>query len=180
MATRSAVVLVSLLLTGRAAAAPPDRMPAATTQEGPVIQNGSTVKFEYTLTDEHGTLLDTNRGKEPLTYVHGEGQIVVGLEKALTGLHPGDQRTVTVPPAEAYGPVKPLIEVPKEKVPLRSRVAGATFMVRTRNSDRPFPVQVKEVKDTTIVLDANHPLAGKTLVFDVKILSVEPPPTASR
>ena len=139
----------------------------------PEIQKGATVKIEYTLTDEKGKLLDTSKGKEPLTYIDVEGQIIPGLEKALRGLHAGDQKRVTVPPGEAYGPVRPLVEVPKEQIPPQAQRVGFSLMVR--NGDRPpFPVQVKEIKEKTIVLDANHPLAGMSLTFDVKVISVEP------
>lgn len=141
----------------------------------PGIQNGSTVKLEYTLTDGKGKLLDTNKGQEPLTYTHGEGQIIRGLEKALIGLHVGDQKQVVVPPEEAYGPIKPeaVVEVPKERIPPESRKVGAHLMARNQNGP-PIPFLVKEVKEKTIVLDANHPLAGMTLTFDVKIVGVDP------
>jgi len=142
----------------------------------PEIQKGATVKIEYTLTDEKGKVLDTSKGKEPLTYIDGEGQIIPGLEKALRGLHTGDQKRVVVPPAEAYGLVKPIIEVPKERIPPQAHRVGYSLMVRNQNG-APIPVQVKEVKEKTIVLDPNHPLAGMSLTFDVKVISVEPAQT---
>lgn len=171
----AAVSLISTLVASAAMAGSPQKTPAKIEMSKPAIQKGSTVKLEYTLTDDKGEVLDSSKGKEPLTYIHGDGEIIVGLEKALEGLHPGDRKRVTVPPEQAYGPVKPLIEVPKDKIPERARQAGYSLVVRNRNGT-PFPVQVKEVKEKTIVLDANHPLAGKSLTFEVKVISVEPAP----
>ena len=164
------------LMAGIAMAESPEKAPAKAKAADPEIQGGSTVKLEYTLTDEKGKVLDTSKGKEPLTYIDGEGQIIPGLEKALRGLHAGDQKQVTVPPEEAYGLVKPVIEVPKERIPLQARRVGFSLMVRNGNAP-PMPVQVKEIKEKTIVLDANHPLAGMSLTFDVEIISVEPAQT---
>lgn len=138
------------------------------------IGNGSTVQLEYKLTDEKGATLDTNEGKEPLVYTHGQGQIIPGLEKALGGLRAGDTKHVVVPPEEAYGPVKPgaMIEVPKERIPEKLQTVGARFMFRDKDG-HPITAVVKEVWEKTIDLDTNHPLAGKTLTFDIKILEVE-------
>lgn len=173
LATAPAMILA--LAAGLALAEAPETAPVKTKAGDPAIDNGSTVKLEYTLTDDKGALLDTNKGKEPLTYTHGQGQIIRGLEKALSGLHAGDAKHVVVPPEEAYGPVKPeaIIEVPKERIPPKLQTVGAHLM--TRNKDgRPFRAIVKEVKEKTVVLDTNHPLAGKALTFDVKVVDVEP------
>jgi FKBP-type peptidyl-prolyl cis-trans isomerase SlyD len=168
------------LAVGSVFAESPRKEPEGSKMITAAIQDGATVELEYTLTDDKGEVLDTSTGKEPLTYIHGEGQIIVGLEKALTGLRAGDQRRVVVSPDEAYGHVRPLIEVPTEQVPPQARLLGGRFMARTRNAREPFPVEVKEIKDKTIVLDANHPLAGMTLTFDVKVLSVQPPAGKAR
>lgn len=169
----STPLIILALVTGLACARSAEKAVGMAKTDIPVIRDGATVKMEYTLTDDKGKLLDTSKGKEPLTYIHGEGQIIPGLEKALRGLHAGDQKRVVVPPEEAYGPVRPLIEVPKERIPPQAQRVGVSLMVR--NGDRPpVPVQVKEIKDTTIVLDANHPLAGMSLTFDVRVIGVEP------
>src|SRR3990172_7195785 len=169
----STPVILLAFVAGLALAESPEKTAAKAKTNAPEIQKGATVKIEYTLTDEKGKLLDTSKGKEPLTYIDGEGQIIPGLEKALRGLHAGDQKRVVVPPEEAYGPIRPVVEVPKEQIPPQAQRVGFSLMVR--NGDRPpFPVQVKEIKEKTIVLDANHPLAGMTLTFDVKVISVEP------
>ena len=166
-------MMILALVAGLALAESPEKVPAKAGDPG--IQNGSTVKMEYTLSDGKGKILDTNKEQEPLTYVHGEGQIIPGLEKALTGLHVGDQKHVVVPPQEGYGPIKPeaIIEVQKERIPPESQKVGTQLMARNQNGP-PIPLLVKEVKEKTVILDANHPLAGMTLTFDVRIVGVEP------
>ena len=172
----STPVMLLAFVAGLALAESPEKTSTKDKTNASEIQKGATVKIEYTLTDEKGKVLDTSKGKEPLTYIDGEGQIIPGLEKALRGLHAGDQKRVVVPPEEAYGPVKPLIEVPKERIPPQAQRVGYSLMVRNGNSP-PIPVKVKEIKGKTIVLDANHPLAGMSLTFEVKVVGVEPAQT---
>ena len=149
--------------------------PAQNAAPGPVIQEGSRVQLEYTLSDSSGAVLDSNKGGEPFTYTHGQRQIVPGLESALAGKRAGDVAKVTVKPEDAYGTVDPKaqIEVGRERVPpdvkVGSELTGRDSSGATRS------VRVKEVKDKSVVLDLNHPLAGKTLLFDVRVLSVDGP-----
>ena len=140
-------------VAGIASAEPPEQKAVKPAANAAEIQKGATVRIEFTLTDDKGKLLDTNRGREPLTYIHGEGQIIPGLEKALTGLHAGDEKHVVVPPEEGYGPVKfgTVMEVPKGQIPPQAQRVGATFMVRVQNAP-PAQIWVKEVKEKTIVL----------------------------
>jgi FKBP-type peptidyl-prolyl cis-trans isomerase SlyD len=141
-------------------------------KEGQTIQEGSLVSIEYTLKDEMGKVIESSKDKEPLTYVHGAGQIVPGLEKALTGLRPGDEKTVTVKPEEGYGAVNPDLtqELPKEKLPPDALKVDTMLMMKTPQG--PIPIRVKEIKEKTVVVDLNSPLAGKTLTFDVKIKDI--------
>jgi FKBP-type peptidyl-prolyl cis-trans isomerase SlyD len=142
---------------------------------GPAIKDGSRVSLEYTLSDDAGKVLDSNKGAEPFAYTQGARQIVPGLESALVGLKAGDVRKVTVKPEEGYGKVDPKaqIEVGRERVPPDVKV-GSELTGRAANGET-RAVRVKEIKDKSVVLDLNHPLAGKTLVFDVRILSVDGP-----
>ena len=142
----------------------------------PTIENGSKVQIEYTLTDEAGQVLDSNKGRDALTFTQGQHQIIPGLENALAGMRAGEEKTVTVKPADAYGEINPaaIAEVPKERIPPDAAKAGAELVAQGPNGERQ-PVRVKEVKEQTVIIDLNHPLAGKTLVFAVKILGVEPP-----
>lgn len=159
------LALLILLVAGPAAAQP-----------GAAIEKGSAVKIEYTLKDDKGAVLDTNAGKEALAFTQGSEQIIPGLEKALLGMRVGDSKKVTVKPEDAYGAVDPKAEteVPKDALPQGAAVVGTRLLARGQDG-RPRPVTVKAVKDTTVLLDLNHPLAGQTLYFDVKVVSVEPP-----
>jgi FKBP-type peptidyl-prolyl cis-trans isomerase SlyD len=152
--------------------------PAATAQTPPArtVENGSNVSIEYTLKDEGGQVLDTNKGKSPLTFTQGQQQIIPGLERELVGMHAGEEKKVVVKPEDGYGPVMPnaQTEVPKDSVPKEGLKVGTPLMARS-GSGETRPVVVKEIKENTVVLDLNHPLAGKTLFFDVKVLGVDPP-----
>jgi FKBP-type peptidyl-prolyl cis-trans isomerase SlyD len=142
----------------------------------PVIQDGATVRLEYTLSLEDGKVLDSSRGREPLRFIQGQHEIVPGLEKALDGMRAGEAKQVRVEPADAYGDIDPraVTEVPKDRLPAAALTVGTVLLARGPDGERQ-PVQVKEIKEQTVLLDLNHPLAGKTLLFDVKVVSVEPP-----
>jgi FKBP-type peptidyl-prolyl cis-trans isomerase 2 len=147
---------------------------AAQKPNAAVVQPGSEVSFDYTLTDETGQVVDTSKGKAPLLYVHGQGQIIPGLEKELTGMTVGGEKKVTVKPEDAYGPVDPAAfrEVPKEALPAEALKIG-TMLLAQGPGGQGVPVRVHEIKETTVVMDFNHPLAGKTLSFDVKITGIK-------
>jgi FKBP-type peptidyl-prolyl cis-trans isomerase SlyD len=146
---------------------------ATTLKPASVIEEGSVVSIEYTLTDDAGAVIDSNVDKEPLTYVQGAGQIVNGLEKELIGLKTGEQKKVQVKPEEGYGmPSKQAFqEFPRDTIPAEAQKAGATLMAKGQDG-RAIPMRVHEVKEKTVVVDFNHPLAGKTLNFDVKIKDI--------
>ena len=115
-------------------------------------------------------------GKKPLEYTHGAKQIISGLEKQLTGLKVGDTKKIRVSPEEGYGHFDPkrLQEVPKESVPEEERFAGGALQARGPQGQI-ILVKVKEVKDKTVIIDLNHPLAGQTLFYVVKVLKVIDP-----
>lgn len=155
--------------------APPPSAPAQETPTMVAVQDNMDVSMEYTLTAD-GVVVDSTNGKEPFHYIHGHGQIIPGLERQLTGLHVGDSKEVVVKPEDGYGQLDPsaVIEVPKEQLP--ADVTPTVGMVlRGVNPDgRNFRAIVKEIKDKTVLLDLNHPLAGKTLSFKIKITGVAP------
>ena len=138
------------------------------------IADGSKVSLEYTLQLEDGTVVDTNVGKEPLVYEQGKGMLIPGLETRLEGMKADDTATVEVPADEAYGKVNPdaYEEVPKENVPAEALKVGSMLKATTADG-RTVAIRVHEIKDETVVMDLNHPLAGKNLTFDVKILDVK-------
>lgn len=143
-------------------------------KEGKMVENGAVVSIEYTLADENGTVIESNKGKDPLTYTHGVGQIIPGLEKGLSGMRTEEEKNIRVEPEEAYGPVNPQAyqEVPRADVPSEALKVG-TMLVAKSQEGQSFPARISEIKEQTVVLDFNHPLAGKTLNFDVKILDVQ-------
>ena len=146
------------------------------------VQNGSTVSLEYTLKDDGGQVLDSNKGGAPLVFVQGQRQIILGLERELVGMRSGEEKKVVVAPDDGgYGPVVPGAqqEVPKDAIPQEGLKVGTQLTARS-GSGEARPVTVKEIKDMTVVLDFNHPLAGKTLFFDVKILGVQAPSAPAR
>ena len=141
-----------------------------------VIQTGSMVAFDYTLTDETGKVIDSSKGKEPMHYVHGKGEIIPGLEKELTGMSVGSEKKITVKPEDGYGQINPQAfqEIPKDKLPAEALKVGTVLTARGPNGQS-IPVRVHEIKEKTVVMDFNHPLAGKTLVFDIKVTEIKPP-----
>jgi FKBP-type peptidyl-prolyl cis-trans isomerase 2 len=149
---------------------------AAPNQPQPTIAvaPGYQVSLEYTLVDEKGAEIQTNKGEAPLVYTQGKQEILPGLEKALEGMHAGEEKDVKLPPEEAYGPIDKNLfqEVPKSSIPAAGLKLGAPLQARSPDG-RSMMARVSEIKDNTVVVDLNHPLAGKTLAFHVKVLDVK-------
>ena len=139
-----------------------------------MVAAGSRVSIEYTLTLDDGSTADSNVGGEPLTFQHGANQVLAGLENGLLGLSPGDTKKVSLSPAEGYGEVNPQAfqSVKTSAIPEDSRVVGALLMAQNPDGQQ-RPVRVHEIKGEEIVLDLNHPLAGESLHFQVKVLAVD-------
>lgn len=148
---------------------------AEKTTDSNIVKDGTVVSLQYTLSGEDGKTIESNKGKDPLKYTQGSHQIVPGLEKGLAGMKVGEEKRVKVNPEEGYGPVDPkgFQEFPKEKIPSEGLKVGAVLTARGPQGQQ-VPVRVHEIKEKTVVLDLNHPMAGKTLVFDVKVLDVQP------
>jgi len=138
-----------------------------------MIQKGSKVQIHYTLIVD-GEKVESSRGGEALSYVHGEGNIIPGLEEELAGLTEGDRKDVRVTPDKAYGERDPnaVQDVPKsafqepEKLDVGGTVSGRT------SEGQAFQARVTGIGDDTVTLDLNHPLAGKTLEFQVEVVGV--------
>lgn len=143
-------------------------------EEAMTVSSGKKVSIEYTLTLEDKSVVDTNVGSEPLSFVQGSHNIIPGLENALEGLKIGDSKQVTIKPEDGYGSVdqKAIMEVSKEQIPQDALKVGAHL--QSQNDDgQVITAQVVEIKEQTVVLDFNHPLAGKTFHFDVKIVDIQ-------
>lgn len=168
--------LIAFLLLPASVAGVSDTTHAAE-KPNSIVQEGAQVSFDYTLTDETGKVVDTSKGKTPMHYVHGRGQIVPGLERELTGMAVGGEKKVIVKPEDAYGPIDPAAfrEIPKEQVPPEALKVG-TMLLAQAPGGQGVPVRVHEIKEQTVVMDFNHPLAGKTLSFDVKITEIKDGP----
>lgn len=137
------------------------------------ISKNSVVALHYTLTDDQNKILDSSSEKDPLIYLHGSGGIIPGLEKALEGRNPGDKLKVTVPPEEAYGVRDEgrIQSVLKSEFEDGDQIeVGMCFQVNTPKE--PLMLTVIEVKDSEVIVDGNHPLAGLTLHFDVEVSEV--------
>lgn len=131
------------------------------------------VSIDYTLTDDEGSVIDTSQGSEPLSYVHGVGSIIPGLESALAGRVAGDRLEVQVEPAEGYGERDPDLvqDVHRSQFPAGADIeVGMQF--QASGSGGPRVVTVVDVEGDRVTLDANHPLAGATLHFDVTVVGV--------
>ncbi|NGZ97384.1 MAG: peptidylprolyl isomerase [Nitrospira sp. WS110] len=137
------------------------------------VSNGKEVTLEYTLKLDDQSVVDTNVGGEPLKVTQGSHQLIPGVEKQLEGMAVGDKKQFTVAPAEGYGNVdsKAFQEVDKKMVPPDSQQVGTQLQGKTADGRTVYPC-ISEVKNDTVVLDFNHPLAGKTLHFDLKVLDV--------
>jgi len=139
------------------------------------IESETVVSFHYTLRDENGKELETSRGSEPSVYLHGANNIIRGLETAMTGREPGDVFTVSLAPAEAYGMRNPdkMQRVPVKHLAFRGKLeAGKVVQLNTAEGMR--AVTVVKAGRHSADIDANHPLAGQTLTFDVEIVDLRP------
>jgi FKBP-type peptidyl-prolyl cis-trans isomerase SlyD len=165
------IICVGLLTLGLAMIATPITAQSPETQ--PTVSAGKRVSLEYTLKLDDQSVFGSNVGETPLTYTHGVGKMIPGLEKALEGMAVGDTKQVMVTPAEGFGPVDPdaFQEVEKQRLPPDALHVGAQLTGTLPDGRTVFP-RVAAIKSDAVVLDFNHPLAGKTLYFDVKILDI--------
>ncbi len=138
-------------------------------------QQGNTVSVHYTGKLNDDTVFDSSRGGDPLSFEVGSGQIIPGFEKGVVGMSPGDTKTVEVSAEEAYGPYREdqVVEVERDKLPedIQPEV-GQQLQVQQTNGQTAV-VTIKEVTQSAVRLDANHPLAGKDLTFEIEVVSVE-------
>jgi FKBP-type peptidyl-prolyl cis-trans isomerase 2 len=139
------------------------------------VKEGDTVKTHYTGKLEDGTVFDSSKDRgEPIQFTLGENQIIPGFEKAVVGMKPGQTKTETIPAEDAYGPRRDdlLMDVSKTQFPENVEPKpGQTLQVQTKDG-QPTQVTVVDVKDEAVTLDANHPLAGKDLTFEIELVEI--------
>ena len=135
-----------------------------------MIKQGNTVKVHYTGRLEDNSVFDSSNGKEPIEFQVGSQQVIEGFESAVMGLTKGDKTTVTIPSDKAYGELRNELiqQVPRNQVPQDVQVGVQLQGVNPQG--QPFVVTVTEVNESTATIDANHPLAGKTLIFDLEVV----------
>ncbi len=137
-------------------------------------KQGDTVRIHYTGTHTDGSTFDSSEGRDPLEFTLGSGQIIPGLDKAIPGMTVGETKVVEVPAEEAYGHHNPegVQSVPRAQVPDHIPLDPGTKLQIQTSDGRAVPVTVTEVTDETVVLDANHPLAGRDLTFEIELVEI--------
>lgn len=139
-------------------------------------KQGDTVHVHYKGSLEDGSVFDSSEGSEPLQFTVGSGDVIPGFDEAIVGMSPGEQKRVTIPAEQAYGARHDelVFQVEREQLPPNSDVTVGDFLRIGFPDGRTANVQVVELGEAWVTLDANHPLAGKTLVFDLTLVSIAP------
>lgn len=140
------------------------------------VQNGDKVRVHYHGKLRSGETFDSSEGREPLEFTVGGGQVIPGFDQGVMGMQVGDKRTVEIGVADAYGEKSQemIIEFPKNQFPPEMNPEVGMQLMMNNGQGQQFPVTVAEVKAETVVLDANHPLAGQDLIFDIELVEIVP------
>ncbi|WP_137702936.1 FKBP-type peptidyl-prolyl cis-trans isomerase [Marimonas lutisalis] len=138
------------------------------------VKQGDTVRIHYTGTLNDGSVFDSSEGRDPLEFTVGSGQIIPGLDSAMEGMAVGEKRRVEVSSDQAYGPVHEEARraVPREEIPDEIPMEVGIQVHAHNEQGQVMTLTIHEITDTHVVLDANHPLAGKDLIFDVELVSI--------
>lgn len=138
------------------------------------VKSGDKVKVHYHGKLTSGETFDSSEGREPLEFTVGQGQVIKGFDDALIEMTVGEKKTVEIPVAEAYGDRRDdmVVEYPKEQFPNEMTPEVGMQLNMSDNQGNNFPVVITEVKEEIVVLDANHPLAGKDLIFDLEVVEI--------
>jgi peptidylprolyl isomerase len=137
-------------------------------------KSGDTVRIHYTGKLSDGTEFDSSAGRDPLEFSLGSGNVIPGFDNAVDGMSVGDEKTVTIPPEQAYGPKHEQLiqDVPKKALPAElAPEVGMRLQSRTPDG-RTMHLVVTDVADDSITVDGNHPLAGEDLTFDIKLVAI--------
>lgn len=139
------------------------------------MKNGDTVRVHYKGTLNDGELFDSSEGREPLQFTVGEGQVIPGFDAAVLDMKVGDKKTVNIPVEEAYGPRNQdmLVQVPRTEFPEDVTPEVGMELQMSDNEGHVFPVVVAGVEEDHVILDANHPLAGEDLTFDLEMMGID-------
>ena len=138
------------------------------------VKSGDKVKVHYHGRLNNGETFDKSEGREPLEFEVGSGMVIKGFDDGVTGMSVGEKKTITIPFNEAYGPKNPemIIDMPRNRFPKDMELEVGMALAMSDGQGQQFEVVVTQLKEDSVVLDANHPLAGKDLIFDLEIVEI--------
>jgi len=138
------------------------------------VKSGDKIKVHYHGKLNTGETFDSSAGREPLEFEVGSGQVIKGFDDGVTGMAVGEKKTINIPFDEAYGPKNPemIIEMPKDRFPADMEIEVGIPLGMSDQEGHQFQVTVVEIKDAVVILDANHPLAGQDLTFDLELVDI--------
>ncbi|MDR4508658.1 MAG: peptidylprolyl isomerase [Candidatus Brocadiaceae bacterium] len=139
------------------------------------VKSGDTVQVHYTGKFEDGTVFDSSADREPLQFTIGEGQLIPGFEQAVIGMNPGESKTTTIPADNAYGPrnQEMVFEIDRQQLPGdKEPQIGMLLQMENKHDGRTLAATVTNVTESNVTIDANHPLAGKDLTFDIQLMKI--------
>lgn len=139
------------------------------------VKKGDTVKVHYHGKLTNGTTFDSSEGREPLEFEVGGGMVIPGFDEGVTGMAIGEKKTIHIPAEQAYGPKQEemIMEFPRDRFPADMVPEVGMQLNMSNGSGQNFPVTIAEVREAVVVLDANHPLAGEELIFDLELVSID-------
>jgi len=138
------------------------------------VKSGDKVKVHYHGRLNNGETFDKSEGREPLEFEVGSGMVIKGFDDGVTGMSVGEKKTITIPFNEAYGPKNPemIIDMPRNRFPKDMELEVGMALAMSDGQGQQFEVVVTQLKEDSVVLDANHPLAGKDLIFDLELVEI--------
>jgi peptidylprolyl isomerase len=138
------------------------------------VKSGDKVKVHYHGKLTNGETFDSSEGREPLEFEVGSGMVIKGFDDGVTGMTVGEKKTINIPYDEAYGPINPemIIEMPKDRFPQEMQIEVGMPLAMSDPQGQQFQVTIVEIKEDVVMLDANHPLAGEDLVFDLELVEI--------
>ncbi len=138
------------------------------------VKKGDQVKVHYHGRLNNGETFDKSEGREPLEFEVGSGMVIKGFDDGVTGMAVGDKKTIAIPFNEGYGPRNPdmMIEMPKDRFPKDMEIEVGMPLSMSDGQEQQFEVVITEIKEDVVTLDANHPLAGHDLIFDLELVEI--------
>lgn len=138
------------------------------------VKTGDKVKVHYHGKLTSGETFDSSEGRAPLEFEVGSGMVIKGFDEGVAGMKVGEKKTINIPVEEAYGPKNPemLVEMPKDRFPAEMEIEEGMPLMMSDGSGQNFQVVVTEIREESVILDANHPLAGQDLIFDIELVEI--------